>query len=823
MAIVQYKQGTSALNVFNITLDDPPATDNSLVLAVLIDRDETVTADYDGNAFSDGPSGVSAAPHKLALLFLLSIAAGSDTVTVTRAASTDSVYCLYEVSGLVSLDASADAEGSNDSPSVSLAVVDNTCTVGAIAFTNASALLSYGGDAFETLTPAGSGTVFLAPGTLAIKPAATYTYAATLSGSDDWIAVLISFVSISESVIVPDLAGTAVSAATPPPRNGFTGIELERAFRGADSKFKIRVRGELLDPDLVKLYDLKGMLQEGQVSWTTDAAIKGAAQLKFLEVARDSQHSAPLQSFANTVLAQNRLFWLRLGETSGNFADSSGNSRTFTANGTITYSVGSLVAGDPLNNAIKPNGTTGYASIADAAWMDVSTITLVVAWSGTGVSQTLIDRDDGGSNRFWRLDTDSTGLLQLTIKFTSGSPNPKVFIAPIYINDGQPHLIHAIYDKQYVSLYVDGARVLHTAETRTMATGTLGINIARNNVPANYSSGIFDEAGMLGRALTPREIRDEYQAWSAQLNELLFDRSRGDRVKVYYAVKMSRVGADGSQWAEYAQGVYLLPTLSRQMDSDEGIIDSVSCQDQSSVLNDAKFGARYTVTAGTNFITAILTIAQSADFNTSAWAVTTNASNVVADIDFELDSSKLEAINYLLTQINYKPLRFNGDGAGVLEPNALDTDIPVALTLIADETSVILVDGLTEDIELRKVPTTVIVATGNPDTPDIQSSYTIKGGGQVVYRDGYILIVPNDVPDQTTADALAKQLANNALAKAARRFKLQTYPRPLHGDRDKIHLTVPQMSRDADFIEDEITLPLSGAAMQRSILSVLNI
>jgi hypothetical protein len=829
MPVVQYKLGTSALDAFDITLDAAPAAHNALILVLTLDAEEAIHATYQSVPL-DSATSRSDGRRKLAILFLTDIAAGSSVVHVTRDFAGDSDYTLIEVSRLADVstpDASNVADGGDNSPGVSLEPTIPAFVIAGFAFSNASTISAFGGSGFKSFSSVGTGTTFEDAAYKDADAAGTYTHSAILSAADNWIACIASFALVPEETLLAEMVEVAESATLPATVNGFTGAELERAFRALDIKFIPRVRAELLDPDLTKLYDLAGMQADGQISYTTDAAIKGAAQLKFLETARDSQHPAPLAAFSALITAQNRLFHLRLGETSGNFADFSGNSRTFTANGTIVYSIGSLTQGDQLNNAIKPNGTTGYLSIADAAWMDVSNIDLELAWSGTGVSQTLIDRDDSGANRFWRFEVDANGLLSLAMNFTTGSRT--LYVAAVKVNDGQPHLLSASYDGHYVSLYIDGNRVVHTAETRVMLTGTLGIRIAATNAGTNFSSGIFDETGMLGRVRTPKEILDTYQAWSAQTNELLFDRARAHRVKVYYAIRMPRNGTDGTPWAEYAQGVYLLPTLTRTLESDEGVIDSVSCQDQTSVLNDSKFDTRTLIAFGANWITGtngVLAIAQSAGFNTSGWAVTVTDKLVTAEagIDFDINESKLALINYLLKQINYKPIRFNGDGAGVIEPNVIDADAPVAFVLSADDESVILRDGISEETETRKVPTTVLVATANPDGADILGTASLKPGATIIYGQGYVARIIADPPDQATADALARQELNDGLAKFARRFKLTTLPRPIHGDRDKITITVPQMNRDEDFIEEEQTLSLAPTGtMQRSCLSVVDV
>lgn len=612
--------------------------------------------------------------------------------------------------------------------------------------------------------------------------------------------------------------------------NGYTESAVNRALRGLDQQPTIRVRGELFDQNDTKLYDLSDdSIIGGSVTHNTDQPIKRGADIKMAEVPRDSQHPAPLGTFAATVLAFAGLFHLRLNEASGNFADYTGNGRTFTTNGTITYRVGSLVLGDLTDTAIKLNGSTGYLSIADAAWMDIGTGSWYLAWQGTGTSQTLIDRDDNSSNRFFRFEVDSDGFLAFSINFTTGSPQYKTFTSAAIVNDGQPHLFHATYNKVDVKLFVDGKEVLSTPETRTMSTGTLAINIGRTVGNTNFSSGIFDEVGMVGRAMTAREIRDHYQTWSAQTNELLLDKDRGDRIRLWYGILMPSVGTDGTYWAEWPIYHGLLTTPLREMQEDETVELSVSSQDVSRILADYKLQMTITLTAGSNFITnttaGVLAIAQLAGMNTSGWAVTASTLTALSDISFDADSSALDDINYLLLAINYKPIRFSGLGTGIIEPNKLDIDIPVSDTLITDAQSVVLTN-VSEQIEARKVPNKVTVATANPDAGEIIAVVVNSNAGS---RSSQLYLPPNsiafiiDPPDQTTADAVAAQLLNDATARSARRVNEDTYPRPFHDDRDKLTLVTSQMSISGDFIEEEWVLPLAPQPMKHSFLSMVDV
>ncbi|HKS42148.1 MAG TPA: LamG domain-containing protein [Blastocatellia bacterium] len=614
--------------------------------------------------------------------------------------------------------------------------------------------------------------------------------------------------------------------------NGFTAEQVDRAISGLDGDPLYRARAILLDADLMQLYELEGLQLEGSsVAQNTDQTIRRGAVLRFDKTERDLQHAAALNTFKNHITAQNRLFHLRMNEASGStLTDFTGNARAFTINGTVTFSLTSLGLGDVADNAIKPNGTTGYFSIAHASWMNVTALTLALAWQGTGINQTLIDRSNGTTIEFWRLEVDANGFLALSIRFTSGSPQTKTFTSTAKVNDGKPHLFHAAYDGAFVTLHMDDKRLLKVPETRTMnTTGTLGINIARNNQATNFSSGIFDEVGMIGRGLSARERRDEYQAWSNQLNELLFDKDRGDRVKILYGVQMPTPGDDGSGFAEWPQIVAVLssPRIESEATS-TGY--SVTCQDQAKILANATLQERITLVAGANYITGtngVLSIAQSCGFDTSAWAVTATSLLAPDSIDFEVGSTKLEAINYLLSLIVYKLIRFSGDGNGIIEPNKLDIDIPLSDTISSETSRQVSAENLTLEIEPRQVVNEVIVTNNNPGVIPIRGSAkntSAKNRTSQVYMPPLLKVLVVEAPDNATADAIAQQELNNQTSRWAQRLSVNTLKRPFHDDRDKIYFTDPDLKVDGDFIEEGWVLPLNPAElMQHTLLSVVDV
>lgn len=606
--------------------------------------------------------------------------------------------------------------------------------------------------------------------------------------------------------------------------NGFTSAAVDRAFQGLDLPFESRVRAELLNLDNVKLIDLKGLQLEGSITHNTDQPIKRGAELHFKETSRDSQHANPLGTFASIITAQNRLFHLRMNETSGNFADFTGNGRTFTAHGSPTYSIGTLTPGDPLNNAVTfTTAAADYGDIADAAWMDTTPITLSAWVRFTSASPLRLMQRDETSNQAWVIGHNTTNGLFFRIFIATVNTQ---FNSGKLINDGLAHHIVCMYDGINIQIYIDGARALKTAQT-----GNIDNVAARITVPgfAAILPTTVDEVGMLSRILTPKEIRDEYQAGSSQLNELLLDRDRGDRVKIWYGVRMASAGTDGTTWAEWPQIVAVMTSPKRNY-SPTGIIDSITCQDQTRILADDKFTIRTTLASGANYISGtngVIAIAQSSGFDTSAWSITSTALTAPADVDFEIGSSKLDAINYLLLAINYRQIRFAGDGTAIIEPNVLDKDRTTVDTLASGTTSVISAEELAVEIEQRRVINEVIVFNGNPDaTPVISVAINNKArsGTSTVYVSTQPKSVQVDIADQTTADGLAGQILSDETMRWAKRVRMRTLPRPIHDDRDRLRLTMSELGIDADYVEDEWQLPLNPLEMMsHNFLSVIDV
>lgn len=595
--------------------------------------------------------------------------------------------------------------------------------------------------------------------------------------------------------------------------NGYTVAQVEAALRGDEKPAKFRTRIELLDArNNVLDSDFKGV-DKSRSSITHDsvAQIKRTAKFGILE------EDLVLDAYDVMVIADGALVYWKFGETSGNFADSSGNSRTLTANGTIAYSIASLLAGFTSNASITPNGTTGFGSIADAAWMDVSQIS-VEAWiKGTGVSRAIVDRDDGSANRFWRLEITSTGAVAFSINFTSGAPTRKTFTAPGKVNDGVSHHIVATYDLSNVNIYIDGLLAYKEAETRTMATGTLGINVGRTLAGTLFSNYSHDEHGIYGRALTPTEVRNHYKRGSGNLRSVDYLK---DRFAVYFGVEMTTVGTDGTFWAEWPLGIFLLANPKRT-GTQTGIIVDCDAYDKTQILMKGKATDRYVITSGTNVATAISAVMATAGLETSEYSISATSHVMTSTKEHDKGISYLDIINHgesgLLRYINYDYIRFSGAGVAIGEQWLDPADRSTERTYSDTTNSIPLIDEIEQDLNILSIPNQITNIDANPGTTTITSTQT-----NVFWSNDASQGVQNQIDEEVRQVSTVNQTVLDALtqrdvieATEAMRLRIKTPPMPFHDHRDILRIVdttnTYALQIDKRFIELGWTLPLSDA------------
>lgn len=213
-------------------------------------------------------------------------------------------------------------------------------------------------------------------------------------------------------------------------------------------------------------------------------------------------------SYSSEVLADSPVAYWRLGDGSGTTAaDSSGNSRPTTWDAAPTY-VSGLLVGDS-NGAVNPN--SHFASLADAAWMHDSALT-VEAWvnyTTVVASAGIVDKYGGGGvgqSRFLFYTPSSkfTFLIRDNVGDKSASSSAT-------ISTGTTYHVVGTCDGTNVKLYVNGS-LISTVACGPLATGTAAMLIGKTGFNSAFTNGVIDEVAIYGTALSATRIAAHYTA-----------------------------------------------------------------------------------------------------------------------------------------------------------------------------------------------------------------------------------------------------------------------------------------------------------------------
>jgi hypothetical protein len=249
-----------------------------------------------------------------------------------------------------------------------------------------------------------------------------------------------------------------------------------------------------------------------------------------------------------------------------------------------------------------------------------------------------------------------------------------------------------------------------------------------------------------------------------------------DRIRPVFCLQMP----DGG-WAEWPLGVFLLSSPTRK-DENGQIKRSIEAYDGSLILKEDKFTDRYFIPAGTKYTTAVIDILNAAGI----WKINIldHDGTLATDLEFEIGTEKLFAVNELLAAINYTSLWVDENGYFVAQPYVLPTDKDPEYEYRTDDLSIIH-PGSTEELDLFSVPNKWVRYVSNPDRDTVlRSEYindlatsptsTINRGRTIVDIDAV-----EDIVDQTTLDEFTKRIAYNA-SQVYGRFDFSTALMPHH-------------------------------------------
>jgi hypothetical protein len=582
--------------------------------------------------------------------------------------------------------------------------------------------------------------------------------------------------------------------------NEFTTEEVMDALHGRRGKIEHRLRFKVVDLEGLPIRESENV--SGSIKYKADDQIKTSASLEVVD------KNITLPSFATLASQISPLLWWRFGESSGTTAaDSSGNTSNGTHNGAPVLAQDSLLAGDTASPSIRYTGAN-YTSAPHKSAYNVSQFTVLVWGNTAATSGTLFCMDDGTNQRL-RIDLDGSGNVRVKLYFTTGLP---LTITPeATINEGGNFFLAVSYDGAFVRIWIDAILVKNpVAETRTLKTPSVSINVGRNNQAANYWNGLVDEVMFCGSAVSSADIRKLHQSGSGNLAEIDYER---DRLKITDSIKMLRAGADGEKWAEFSLGTFLLEAPVWTM-TPTGLKRIINAFDQTAILVDDAIDSRYVVEEGDNYITKVQEILISSGFPLTAMQLTPTGLEFTAQRSWNVGTPKIEIINNMLEAISYNQLWFNGNGIVIVEPYIQPVNRSVEYAYSTDLLSVMepIMERTTNRFE---IPNKVIVGRSNPKTNGIEkatwtntkfsspTSYAKRGNRWKTFVDLNI-----DAADTDSLQAIADKTGIEKSQKAET-VKLYTSLMPMHAHLDCVTITANRIKITGKHIQYERTFPLS--------------
>lgn len=214
-------------------------------------------------------------------------------------------------------------------------------------------------------------------------------------------------------------------------------------------------------------------------------------------------------------------------------------------------------------------------------------------------------------------------------------------------------------------------------------------------------------------------------------------------------------------WLTYSLGIYLLSSPNTSCEN-ESYLKETEIYDKSTILEEDKFTVRQRYAAGTGYTDNVVLILNSAGIVKTN--ITASDKELTADIEFEIGTSKLDAINTLLKSINYNNLYFDSNGTACVTPYVLPSLRNEEDTYQTSDNSIVYPKSV-KNSDLFNCPNIIVRYCENPDRDDeLIATYTNDSKTDelsTVNRRRNIVDVESvfDIADQETLEDYVARLA----------------------------------------------------------------
>lgn len=281
-------------------------------------------------------------------------------------------------------------------------------------------------------------------------------------------------------------------------------------------------------------------------------------------------------------------------------------------------------------------------------------------------------------------------------------------------------------------------------------------------------------------------------------------------------------------WAEWPLGVFLLSSPARKADATEVVMRDVDGYDQCQVYRDDLVEDRYTVAAGTNYITAISTLLdRPGTIPADQKNLTTTTKTLPTAREWEPGTPALTIIRNLLSAINYETLFFDENGVAIARPFQSPTEISSTFTY-ADDSNSVIIPEVQQELDLFSVANKWVLVVNDPDRGELSSVYTNNNPASItstVSRGRTItdFRTDQDAADQASLDAKVARIAFES-SQVYEVVDFDTAIMPIHGHREVFMLTYTDLAISDKYAEHTWSMNLlAGDLMKHSVRRVVNV
>jgi len=224
-------------------------------------------------------------------------------------------------------------------------------------------------------------------------------------------------------------------------------------------------------------------------------------------------------TYATTVLADSPLAYWKFDDSSGDFTDSSGNSRTLSASGSISYSQAGMGVGSEY--AVKFNNTSARGKVASNSWHRITIPFTIEMWTKRAATAALVylmGRRLSGSNLL-TLGVDSSNKL-FGYCYTDGSNYVDGGASGTFWDGNWKHLVVTI-EASAMKFYVNASLTTTITSVGTVSSQASDAELvvcSASNGSGGYLSGpscTADEFAIYNTLLSSTRITAHYDARDA--------------------------------------------------------------------------------------------------------------------------------------------------------------------------------------------------------------------------------------------------------------------------------------------------------------------